>query len=95
MDTKEDKEGFASDAFQEEFQMHAAVKNLAGREFWEAKQSNLEHTIKFVVRFNKKITYKHFIQFQGVLYKILFIDNLNYGNRLIEIKAHTLDKENV
>lgn len=84
--------GFMEETFIEDFKAYAFVKNLHAKEFWEAKQNNLEHTVKFLVRFNSKIDYDKYIKFNGKLYEILFIDNIDYQNAYIEIKANTIER---
>lgn len=64
------------------------VKNLHGREFWEALTTNNQDTLKFYdIRYNKVIFDADVVKFNNKYYSIIFKDNIGYENRVIEIKA--------
>lgn len=79
--------------FIKEFQIHAKINHLLGSEFWSAYESQKQRTEKFIVRYTDKITYNHIIQFKNNLYEIIDIDNVDYRNEWIVIKATLLVKD--
>lgn len=79
--------------FVPEFTSWASIQNLYGREFWEAKAQQLEETIKFIIRYNKNLSYNHVISFNNETYKIIHINNIDFANRFMEIKATILSKD--
>lgn len=65
----------------------AGVSNLYGREYFEAAAVQAENTVKFIIRYTKDIDTSMKIIFRGKQYNITSIDNINYKNELMEIKA--------
>lgn len=68
---------------------------LSGKEFWAAKTTNSEDTVKFIVRYsatlkvllvkNAKILYR--IKHENIIYKLVFANNIQEKNEWIEIKC--------
>lgn len=69
----------------------ASKKNLHGSEYYVAGQVNKQETVKFTIRYMPGIDEKPKesmrIYSEGAYYDIDFIDNINYENTWLEIKA--------
>ena len=69
----------------------ANVKNLHGEEYFIAGQTNEQGTLKFYIRFmpslNNETKSSYRILFKGKKYNINFVDNINYANEELELKA--------
>jgi SPP1 family predicted phage head-tail adaptor len=67
------------------------VNNLSGKEYWEAAQVNAENEIFFIIRYSSEVkamdTEHYRIEFRGQLYNITFIDNVQYRNRTLKLRA--------
>lgn len=68
---------------------YADIKSLHGSEFFAAKTVNAENTLKFTLRYipGVEITTDMMIRFNGDDYNITHIDNIQYQNRLVELKG--------
>lgn len=93
--TVTDTEGFKSEEWVTEFKAWASVKNLFGREFWEAKAVQSEDTVKFKCRYNANINSRLYIKFQDNYYEIIDVDDINYLHKEMEIKARILEREKI
>jgi len=94
IETQTNENGFPDgEKFELEFNCWASIENLYGREFWEAKAQQLEETVKFKIRYNKSLSYNHVISFNNDIYKIIHINNIDFANRFMEIKATILSKD--
>lgn len=84
----EDRETWNSKPF---YQCWAAVNGLSGQEYWAAKAMQAENTVKFTIRYCKKleqITPQGFsILFLGKRYDIEQMDHVKYGKRMMIVKA--------
>lgn len=88
--------GFQENQFVKQFSMWAQIKNLYGKEFWQAKAQHEEITVKFYTRYNKNINSSLCIMFQGDVYEILPpVDDIDYMHKVMEIKAKILDKDKI
>lgn len=69
----------------------AAVNGLSGREYWEARQQQEENTVNFKVRFCQKLkelnTTGFCIKFRSRSFDIVSVDNMQFADSLINIKA--------
>lgn len=69
----------------------AYVNNLSGREYWEAAQAQAENTVQFIFRWNKFFdtinTKEYQILYKKKAYNITAIDNVQYKNETVKIKA--------
>ncbi len=70
----------------------AKVTNLSGKEYFEAAAIQQEKTVKFLIRFEASIGESMRILFNEKFYNIVFIDNLSYKNKYVEIKALEVDE---
>lgn len=70
---------------------YAYVNNLSGSEYWEAAATHQENTVQFIFRYNrlfeKMNTTEYRLLFRKKIYDITFIDNVQFQNRTIKIKA--------
>lgn len=69
----------------------ASANNLFGKEFYAAKAVQAEKTVEFTVRYGKYLenidTKNYRIAWNGRFYNITFIDNIQYKNTFVKIKA--------
>jgi len=85
--------GFESEMQEEYKTVWAAVTNLHGKEYFEAKAVQAENTVKFTFRYLAGIDQMMKILFQGKAYNITAIDNIKYKNRYIEIQAMEVESD--
>ncbi|SHH59286.1 phage head closure protein [Clostridium grantii] len=83
--------GFEIESWEEFKTVWASVKNLYGKEYFQAAAVQRERTVKFLIRAVPDIDETMRIYFQGKQYNITSIDNIRYENRFIEIKAMEVD----
>ncbi|MTI71086.1 MAG: head-tail adaptor protein [Firmicutes bacterium] len=83
--------GFEIENWQQVKSVWSSVKNLHGKEYFEAAKVQREKTVKFIIRFNSEIDETMRIVFKGKYYNITSIDNIKYENKYIEIKAMEVD----
>lgn len=71
--------------------MWGSINSLFGREFWEAKQANLENTINITVRYQRALkdmdTREYRVKWDGKIYNIIFIDNPHFENKYLTLKC--------
>lgn len=67
----------------------AGMNNLYGKEYWTAKQYGAENTIEFTIRYCAcpDLSQKDRIKFNGRVFNITSVDNVQYKNETIKIKA--------
>lgn len=69
----------------------AAVSGVSGREYWEAREQHEENTLSFKIRYCRKLAdidkINYFIRYNGKVYDITDINNLNAADSLLIIKA--------
>lgn len=87
--------GFPVTDFVEDFKTYARVKNLSGKQFYEAKAANLENIVEFTIRYRKDFNANKIIQFNGENYEIIHINNVDFSNKFLIIKARIVNKEGV
>lgn len=79
--------GFEVETYETYKTLWAKVTNLYGKEYFEAAAIQKEKTVKFIFRAVKGLDETMKIDFSGKLYDIIFIDNIKYENKYMEIKA--------
>lgn len=93
-----DSRGNPTDAWEDYYSCNAYVNSLSGSEFYEAKKVNLENTVKFTVRYTRKLdgidTESFRIIFRGRSYDITFVDNIRFENNTLKISAVCKDGNN-
>ncbi len=88
--------GIREKKWHSEFRSWAAVNNLYGREFWEAKAQQSEKTVKFNCRYDRRINPKLYIKLNENFYEIVGEpDNIGYKNIEVEIKAKILERDKI
>jgi len=69
----------------------ASINSLFGREFWEAKQANLENTINIIIRYQKVFkdidTREYRIKWDDKFYNIIHVDNPSFENKYLILKC--------
>lgn len=85
--------GFPETKFIEDYKSWASISNLYGKEFYEAATVQHEDDVKFIIRYNPNIGYKNVIKYGEDIYNIIHIDNVEFDNRWLVIKAKILDKD--
>lgn len=70
----------------------AKVNNLYGKEKWNAKQYDMENSLKFEIRYSSYpvLTAKDRIKWNDRLFNIINIDNIMYGNKTLIITAQEI-----
>lgn len=78
--------------------LYAYVNGISGKEYWAAATVHQENTIEFVFRwkpfFCNLNTREYRLVFNGNMYNITLIDNIQYRNKTVKIKAVIEDGEN-
>lgn len=76
---------------------YAYVNGLSGREYWEAANVKQENTVEFIFRwksfFDEMNTKQFRILFRNEVYNINSIDNIQFRNQTVKIKAVVKDGE--
>lgn len=86
-----DEYGRKSENYKEVFKTYSYINNLSGKEYWEAFEVKAENTVIFEIRYHKffdTLNTKDFvIKFNNQIYNIDFIDNFQYQNKFLKLKA--------
>ena len=91
LETVVNENGFEVEEWMDFKTLWASIKNLHGREYFEAAAVQKENTVKFIIRYFSGIDTSMKIMFKGKSYNIIQIDNIKYENKFIEIKALEVD----
>ena len=93
---KKDKIGNHTLTWEDVYSCAAYVNNLSGEEYWSARQVNEEAELDFIVRYCSEIaeldTVHYRILFRNGIYNICFIDNVQYKNKSVKIRASLVKK---
>lgn len=72
-------------------QAYAYANGLSGREYWEAANVQQENTVEFVFRwkpfFDIMNTKQYRLVFRDRIYNINMIDNIQFRNKTVKIRA--------
>lgn len=81
--------------FSKEFKMYAKVMlaNYSNNDFYEACSEQRQRDLKIITRYTDKIKYNHTLQFEGDNYKIEGLENVEYANEWLVIRASILVKD--
>lgn len=79
--------GFKTEDWQDYKTIWASVSNLTGKEYYQAAAIQAEKTVKFKVRYFEDIDTSMRILFKDSKYNINSIDNREFTNKYLEIKA--------
>ncbi|MCD8502943.1 MAG: phage head closure protein [Bacillaceae bacterium] len=85
--------GFEVATWEELKTVWAAVSNLQGREFFAAAAVQAENTVKFIIRYLPEVDTTMRIVFRDKVYNISAIDNIQYKNKYMEIKAREVSAD--
>ena len=89
--TTQNENGFDIEDWVDYKTIWASVNNLWGKEFYSAKAVNMENTVEFVVRYSRDLenisTKEYRIFWNGRNFDITFVDNIQYENKWLKIKA--------
>lgn len=73
--------------------VYAAIRDVSGREFFEAHSYQMEDVVTFTVRYDADITTAMRIECRGELYQILQVNHLGYSGDFMSLKARTCHRE--
>ena len=85
--TTTNENGFSEESYVDDKELWASIRNLYGKEFYEAAAVQKEMTVKFIIRVTSDLDETMRILFKGKIYNITSIDNIRYENKYIEIKT--------
>lgn len=85
--------GFEENCWTNIKEVWGSVSNLQGKEYYQAASVQKENTVKFLIRYTPGISQEMRIKFNDCFYDIISINNLNYVNRYIEIKAIEVESD--
>lgn len=89
--TGNDKNGNHTLLWEYYFSCYTYVNNLSGNEYWAAAQVNAQTDLYFVVRYCseiKEVDSEHYrIIFRDQIYNISFVDNVQYQNKTVKLRA--------
>ena len=89
--TYQNENGFDIEDWVDYKTIWASINNLWGKEFYAAKAVNAENTVEFVVRYSRDLaninTKEYRIFWNNRAFNITFIDNIQYENKWLKIKA--------
>lgn len=87
----EDGIGNRLSVWSEYYKGYAYMNNLSGSEYWEAAQTQSQNTVMFVLRYHPLLgsmsTKGYRVMHRGREYNINSIDNVQYKNETIKIRA--------
>lgn len=87
---KKDEIGKETEVWKVKKEVWAKVKNIFGKEYFLAKQVNLEKSLKVTIRFLKDLNEDMIIEFNGEDYDIENVENIKLKNKWLEL---TVKKE--
>ena len=89
--TTTNENGLEMDEWTDYYSCWCSVNNLYGTEYWNAQQVQEENTVNFYVRYCRKLsaldTKNYRIMFEDKPFDIKHIDNVQYANDLLKVKA--------
>lgn len=73
------------------YKCSAYVNNLSGKEYWAAAEVNAQDELVFIIRYCKKVSVltsdRYRILFRDSIYNISFVDNVQYTNKTLKLRA--------
>lgn len=89
--TGNDKNGNHTLLWEDYYSCAAYVNNLSGKEYWAAAQVNAQTDLYFIIRYCSEVSgldSEHFrIVFRDQIYNISFVDNVQYQNKTVKLRA--------
>ena len=81
------------------YSCYAYVNGLSGKEYFEAKERNLQETVNFTIRYIPKLadlnTKDYVIKFRNQIFDLTHIDNYQFNNETLKIFALARDSEGI
>lgn len=87
LETVVNENGFEEEIWIDHKRVWASIKNLHGREYFQAAAVQKENTVKFIIRYTPGLDTSMKILFNNTHYDITSVDNIRYENKFIEIKG--------
>ena len=87
---KTDKIGNHAAVWEDVYSCAAYANNLSGKEYWA--QSELDFIIRYCSEVAALDSEHYRIRFRGDLYNITFIDNVQYKNKSVRIRAERVKR---
>lgn len=91
-----DKVGNHTLIWEDYFSCAAYVNHLSGNEYWAAAQVNAQTDINFIIRYCSEVSAldgEHYrITFKGQIYNISFVDNVQYQNKSLKLRARLVKR---
>ena len=87
-----DTAGGVSESFTEFAEVYASVKDLRGKQFFSAQQSNSAVTTKFQIRYRDDLTGRDRIEWKGKQYEIIGVPIELERNEGLEIMGKARDE---
>ena len=88
---KTDDIGNQVSIWKEYYKGYAYMNNLSGSEYWEAAQTQAQNTVMFILRYHPLMDTMNTKEFRMIhhekVYNIISIDNVQYKNETIKIRA--------
>ena len=92
-----DGRGNPGEDWEEYFSCRAYANGLFGSEYYAARQAGLEQTVKFTVRYSRKLEglclSDYRLIFRGSVYAIDYIDNVRFSDNMMIIHAVSREGE--
>lgn len=90
----ENEDGFNVTSWVSVKKVWAKANGLFGKEYWSAKEYDAENTVIFTIRYKAcpDLSINDRILFKGDLFNISSIDNVNFMNVELKIKAEVMKK---
>lgn len=85
-----DDEGYQKEDWKDVATVWSKVENLHGREFFQAQAVNSKASCKFTIRYKKGLSTAMRILYDGKLYNILYVDDIQESHRFIEIMSEVI-----
>lgn len=90
----EDDYGISRQGWVDVKETYCAISKLSGKEYWTAKQYSAENTVEITFRYGqcRDLSITDRLVHKGTLYNIISIDNVNYKNEVLKVKAQEVVK---
>lgn len=89
-----DDDGFEQLEEIEEYKCFAKIQSLYGRELYSAMSVGQENNVKFIVRYSNKIkNIGQNIKFNGQIFDVVNIENVDFSNRWLIITANAKEED--
>lgn len=94
---KDDFDKFGNPAkrvFVKDFKPFAKINtaNFRNDDFYAAYEKQKQEDLKFIIRYNSKITYEHYIKYKKTYYEIMYLDNIEQKKEWLIIRASVITK---